>query len=91
MTPILGTRRGAGGRDLRLGVGWTLDEALRFGVEATRSGSAPLALGGDFAHINPDEAAVLARSVAVRAAGPGSATLVRLMAVESGRSVLRAV
>ena len=28
--------------------------------------------------------------VAVRAEGPGSATLVRLMAVESGRSVLRA-
>ena len=31
-----------------------------------------------------------ARLVAVRADGPGSATLVRLMAVESGRSVLRA-
>ena len=26
-------------RELRLGVGWTLGEARRFGVEATRSGS----------------------------------------------------
>ena len=40
MTLILGTRSGAGGRDLRLGVGWALGEALHFGVEATRGGSA---------------------------------------------------
>ena len=40
MTLFFGTRSGAGGRDLRLGVGWTLGEALHFGVEATRSGSA---------------------------------------------------
>ena len=90
-TPILGTCRGAGGRNLRVGVDWSLGEALRFGVEATRSGSALLAAGGDFAHIEPDEPVALGRIVAVRADGPGSATLVRLMAVESGRSVLRAV
>ena len=42
MTLFLGTRSGAGGRDLRLGVSWTLGEALRLGVEATRSGSAPV-------------------------------------------------
>lgn len=42
VTPLFGTRSGAcGGRDLRFGVGWTLGEALRFGVEATQSESAP--------------------------------------------------
>ena len=46
MTPILGTRLGAGGRDLHLGGGWRLGDALRFGVEATRSG--PAALAGGF-------------------------------------------
>ena len=62
MTPFLGTRSGAGGRELRLGVGWTLGEALRSGVEASRSGSASV---------------------------PADHGM-RLMAVESGRSVLRA-
>ena len=51
---------------------------------------APLAAAGDFAYIDPDEPAAHGRIVAVRADGPGSATPVRLMAVESGRSVLRA-
>ena len=51
---------------------------------------APLAAAGDFAYVDPDESAAHGRIVAVRADGPGSATLVRLMAVENGRSVLRA-
>ena len=42
MTLFLGTRGGAGGPGLRLGGGWTLGEALRFGVDATRSGFAPV-------------------------------------------------
>ena len=53
MTPFLGTRNG---------VGWTLGEALRFGGEMSRCGSASV----------PADHGV------------------RLMAVESGRSVLRA-
>ena len=88
-----------------------LGEALRFGVEATRSGSAPmpaghrvfspetfvgrvggdalapLAAAGDFACADPNEPATHGRIVEVRADGPGSATRVRQMAVESGRSV----
>ena len=51
---------------------------------------APLAAARDFAYVDPDEPAAHRRIVAVRADGPGSATLGRLMAVESGRSVLRA-
>ena len=50
----------------------------------------PLAAAGDFAYVDPDEPAANGRIVAVRADGPGGATLVRRMAVESGRSVLRA-
>ena len=50
---------------------------------------APLAPAGDFASVEPDELARRSRIVAVRADGPGTAPLVRLMAVESGRSVLR--
>ena len=90
MTPFLGTGRSVGVRDLCSGVGWTLGEALPFGVDATRSGSAPLAAAGDFASVAPDEPAAYDQIAAVRADGPGSATLVRLMTVESGRSVLRA-
>ncbi|MCY4502009.1 MAG: hypothetical protein OXE57_10660 [Alphaproteobacteria bacterium] len=41
-------------------------------------------------YVDPDEPAALGRIVAVRADGPGSATLGQPMAVESGRSVLRA-
>ena len=41
-------------------------------------------------YVDPDEPAARGRIVAVRPDGPGGATLVRLMAVESGRSVLRA-
>ena len=44
----------------------------------------------DLASVDPDEPAAHGRIVAVRAVGPGSATLVRPMAVETGRSVLRA-
>ena len=51
---------------------------------------APLAAAGDFAYVDPDEPAAHGRIVAVRVDGPGSATLVRLMAVESGRSLVRA-
>ena len=51
MTPFLGTRSRAGGRDLRRGVGWTLGEAVRFGDDVL----APLAAAGDFAYIGPDE------------------------------------
>ena len=51
---------------------------------------APVASAGDFACVDPEEPAAHGRIVAVRAHGPGSATLVRLMAVESARSVLRA-
>ena len=40
---------------------------------------------GDFASVDPDELAAHGRIVAVRADGPGSATLVRLMAVERER------
>ena len=55
-----------------------------------RSGPlAPLA-AGDLACVDPGGPATHGRIVAVRAHGPGSATPVRLMAVESGRSVLRA-
>ena len=49
----------------------------------------PLAAAGDFASVEPDEPAAHGRIVAVRADSPGGATLVRLMAVESGRSVLQ--
>ncbi|MDE0380739.1 MAG: hypothetical protein OXI20_15990, partial [Rhodospirillales bacterium] len=45
---------------------------------------------GDFAYIDPDEPAAYRWMVAMWADGPGSATLARLIAVESGRSVLRA-
>ena len=49
---------------------------------------APLAAAGDFASVDPDESAAHGWMVAVRAKGPGSATLVRRMAVESDRNVL---
>ena len=52
--------------------------------------SSASATARDFAYVGPDEPAGHGRIVAVRADGPGSATLVRLMAVESGRSVLPA-
>ena len=45
---------------------------------------------GDFACVNPDEPAAHDRIAAVRADGPGYATLVRLMFVDRGRSVHRA-
>ena len=45
---------------------------------------------GDFAYIDPDEPSAYRWMVAMWADGPGSATLARLMAVENGRSVLRA-
>ena len=48
------------------------------------------ALAGDFTSVDPHEPAARGRILAVRADGPGSATLVRRMAVESGRGVLRA-
>ena len=51
---------------------------------------APLAAAGDFAYVDPDEPTAHGRIVAVRVDDPGSATLGPLMAVESGRSVLRA-
>ena len=51
---------------------------------------APLAAAGGFAYVDPDEPAAHRRIVAVRAHGPGGATLVRLMAVGSARSVPRA-
>ena len=41
-------------------------------------------------YVDPDEPAAHGRIVAVRSHGPGSATLVRLMAVGSDRSVPRA-
>ena len=41
-------------------------------------------------YVDPDEPAAYDHIAAVRADGPGSATLVWLMTVESGRSVLRA-
>ena len=50
---------------------------------------AALAAAGDFACVDPDEPAAHGWMVAVRADGPGGATLVRLMAVESGWSILR--
>ena len=51
---------------------------------------ASFAAAGDFASVDPDESAVHGRIVAVRAGGPGSAMLVRLMVVENGRSGPRA-
>ena len=51
---------------------------------------APHTAAGGFAYVGPDEPAAHGRIVVVRADGPGSATLVRSMAVESGRSVPRA-
>ena len=59
-------------------------------VAAATTPVAPLAAAGGFAYVDPDEPAAHRRIVAVRAHGPGSATLVRLMAVESARSVPRA-
>ena len=53
-------------------------------------GDGVLSAAGDSRYIDPDEPAAHGWMVAVRAEGPGSATLVPLMAVESGRSVLRA-
>ena len=50
---------------------------------------APLAAAGDFAYVDPDESAAHGHIVSMRADEPGSATLVRRIAVESGRSVLR--
>ena len=47
---------------------------------------APIVAAGDCAYVDPDEPAAHGRIVAVRADGPGGATLVRLLAVESGRS-----
>ena len=49
-----------------------------------------VAAAGDIASVGSDEPAAHGRIVAVRADGPGSATLVQRMAVESGRSVPRA-
>ena len=46
--------------------------------------------GGDFTCVDIDEPAAHGRIVAARADGPGGARLVRLMAVESGRSAPRA-
>ena len=86
MTPFLGMRRSAGGSDLPCGVGWTPGEALRVGDDAL----APLAAAGDFANVGPDEPAAHSRIGTVRADGPGRATLVRLLAVKSGRRILRA-
>ena len=51
---------------------------------------APIAREGEYAWIDPDEPAREGRLVAVWGDGPGSATLVRVMAVEDGRRVLRA-
>lgn len=51
----------------------------------------PLAAAGDYVWIDPDEPAREGRLVAVWEVGPGSATLVRRMAVEDGRRVLRAL
>ena len=48
------------------------------------------AAAGGFACVGPDEPAAHRRIVAMRAHGPGGATLVRLMAVESARSAPRA-
>ena len=51
---------------------------------------APLSAAGSFAYVDPEEPAAHSRIAAVRADSTGSATLVRLMAVEGGWSVLRA-
>ena len=48
------------------------------------------AAAGDFAYVDPDEPTAHGRIMAVWADGPGSAMLVRLMAVKSGWSALRA-
>ena len=50
----------------------------------------PRPAAGGFACIEPDEPATQGWMVSVWADGPGNATRVRLMAVESARSVLRA-
>ena len=63
---------------------------VRFGPETFVERVGDDAVAGGFAYVDPDEPAVHGRIVAMRADGPGSATLVRLMAVENGRSVLRA-
>ncbi len=54
-------------------------------------GLAPLVEAGDFAYVDPDEPAVDGRMIAVWEDGPGSATLVRLLEVEDGRRVVRAL
>ena len=53
-------------------------------------GDGVLPAAGDSRYVDPDQPAAHGWMVAVRAEGPGSATLVRLIAVESGRSVLPA-
>ena len=79
-----------GVRDLCIGVDWKHGEALPFGVDATRNGSAPLAAAGDVAYGAPDEPAAYDHIAAARADGPGSATREHLKAVENGRSGPRA-
>jgi len=52
---------------------------------------APLVKAGDYVYIDPDEPAADGRLVAVRGGdGPGAGALVRRLAVEDGRRVLRA-
>ena len=58
------------------------------GPGAGGDGVVPAAV--DFAYVEPDEPAAQDWKVAVRADGPDSATPVRLMGVESTRSVPRA-
>ena len=68
------------------------------GIAATHRSSAgrrlaalaPLAAGGVFAYVEPDEPAARGLVVAVRADGSGSATLVLRIAVGSARSDPRA-
>ena len=74
--------RGAERAGASCAFGWTGRSAKRCASASQR--------WRNFVNVGPDEPAAHGRIMVVRADGPGSATLGRLMAVERGRSVLRA-
>ena len=62
-----------------------------FIARAADDGASPRVARGDWVWVDPDEPADHGRLVAVWADGTEPATLVRLMVVEGGRRVLRAL
>ena len=62
-----------------------------FIVRAGDDGAAPRVASGEYAWVDPDEPAEHGRLVALWEDGEDSATLVRLLVVEDGRRILRAL